>query len=276
MVVHLLVKTMANYTLTYSESVKGFPSFYSYVPDYMIGMNQYFYSFKGGNLWRHNTNETRNNYYGVQYNSKIKSVFNESPLQNKLFKTLNLESDGAWSATLTTDIQLTGYIESSWFEKKEQSWFAFVRNNGSTGADTTEAEWELRSLNGIGRSTSVSGVSGARNINFANTISIGSILSVGDLLYFSQPPYDTPQFAGKVTNIVQNIKGNTNYIEIDDTVAGAVTPIPIADAYYLFIKDPIAESHGVLGHYCEFELENTSTTATELFAVESDLMKSYP
>ena len=267
---------MANYTLTYSESVKGFPSFYSYVPDYMIGMNQYFYSFKGGNLWRHNTNETRNNYYGVQYNSKIKSVFNESPLQNKLFKTLNLESDGAWSATLTTDIQLTGYIESSWFEKKEQSWFAFVRNNGSTGADTTEAEWELRSLNGIGRSTSVSGVSGARNINFANTISIGSILSVGDLLYFSQPPYDTPQFAGKVTNIVQNIKGNTNYIEIDDTVTGAVTPIPIADAYYLFIKDPIAESHGVLGHYCEFELENTSTTATELFAVESDLMKSYP
>ena len=56
-----------NYTLTYSQSSKGFPSFYSFYPDWMIGMNNYFYSFKGGNLYRHNVNETRNNYYGVQY-----------------------------------------------------------------------------------------------------------------------------------------------------------------------------------------------------------------
>ena len=47
-------------------------------------------------------------------------------------------------------------------------------------------------------------------------------------------------------------------------------------AFILYIKNPIAESHGVLGHYCIFELENTSTTPTELFAVESDIMKSYP
>jgi len=32
----------------------------------------------------------------------------------------------------------------------------------------------------------------------------------------------------------------------------------------------------VLGHYCVFELENTSTTPTELFAVESEAIKSYP
>ena len=47
---------MAEYTLTYSESVQGFPSFYSYIPDMMIGMNNYFYSFKAGELYRHNTN----------------------------------------------------------------------------------------------------------------------------------------------------------------------------------------------------------------------------
>ena len=44
-----------NYTLTYSESVKGWPSFYSYYPDFILGMNQYLYTFKGGNLYRHNT-----------------------------------------------------------------------------------------------------------------------------------------------------------------------------------------------------------------------------
>ena len=52
-------------TLTYSPDVKGWPSFYSYIPEWMAGMNNYFYSFKGGNLYRHNTNEIRNQYYGV-------------------------------------------------------------------------------------------------------------------------------------------------------------------------------------------------------------------
>ena len=32
----------ANYTLSYDSGVKGFPSFYSYNPDWMIGMNNYF------------------------------------------------------------------------------------------------------------------------------------------------------------------------------------------------------------------------------------------
>ena len=49
-----------NYTLTYSETVKGWPSFYSYFPEMIKGMNQYLYTFKGGNLYRHNTGSIRN------------------------------------------------------------------------------------------------------------------------------------------------------------------------------------------------------------------------
>ena len=109
---------MANYTLTYDDGAQGWVSFYSYNPDWMIGMNNYFYTFKGGNIWRHNTNETRNNFYGVQYNSKIVSVINDKPLENKLFKTINIEGDDTWDATLQTDIQTTGFINKEWFEKK--------------------------------------------------------------------------------------------------------------------------------------------------------------
>ena len=68
-------------TLSYAEDVKGWPSFYSFFPDYMVGMNGFFYTFgptinsdgtvSGGCLYRHNVNETRNNYYGVQYNSRV-------------------------------------------------------------------------------------------------------------------------------------------------------------------------------------------------------------
>ena len=81
---------MPNYTLTYSPSAEGWVSFYSYNPDMMIGMNNYFYTFKGGNLYRHNTNEQRNTFYGAYTASTVTSVFNESPLVNKLFKTINI------------------------------------------------------------------------------------------------------------------------------------------------------------------------------------------
>ena len=37
-----------------------------------------------------------------------------------------------------------------------------------------------------------------------------------------------------------------------------------------------AETHGMLGHELTFTLTNYNTTATELFAIEADVMKSYP
>ena len=172
-----------NYTLTYSESSQGFPSFYSFYPDMMIGMNNYLYSFKGGNIWRHNTNELRNNFYGVQHPATITSIFNEQPLENKLFKIINLESDDPWDGTFTSDIQTTGTIDREWFEKKEGAWFAFMRNSGATPA--ASEEYVLRSLNGIAVSSSVnSAAPAAVEINFPLTTSIGSILSIGDTLYF--------------------------------------------------------------------------------------------
>ncbi len=276
-----------NYTLTYSETSQGFPSFYSYEPDWMVGMNQFFYTFNGGNLYRHNTNNNYNTYYGTTYPSTITSIFNEAPLETKIFKTLNLESDESWDAVLTSDIQTTGEISEQWFEKKEYAWFAFVRSNGPTGANTDESQFELRSLNGISRSTSVGGAAAAYEINFALTINIGSIVSVGDYLYYAVPPYQTPIFAGQIIGInVDKVNGINQLVvnSVQDQQGNpftppATNPIPIQDAYFLYIKNPIAESHGILGHYCEFTLTLDPTKAinpTELFAVESEVMKSFP
>jgi hypothetical protein len=49
-----------NETLSYSDGAKGWPSFYSFLPEFMMGMNSFFYTFKNGNIYRHNTNEKRN------------------------------------------------------------------------------------------------------------------------------------------------------------------------------------------------------------------------
>jgi len=261
------------YTLTYSEMVQGWVSFYSFIPDWMIGMNNYFYTFKGGNLYRHNTNVLRNNFYGVQYSSSIQSVFNDAVLDNKLFKTVAIQGDDVWEATLITDIQDSGSVQANWYEKKEQVYFAFVRNLGTSPANPSE--YALRSLGGIGRSSSVG--SGGTYIYFPNNISLGSIMSVGDYLYFAIPPnYNAPILAGQIVAISQNIITNgQNYIQINTAIPGT-SPILGQTPYFLYMKNSVAESHGVLGHYCVFTLENDNTDKVELFQFQSDIMKSYP
>lgn len=268
---------MVSETLTYSQGVEGWPSFYSFIPDWMIGMNNHFYSFKGGNLYKHNSNVLRNNFYGIQSHSSIQSVFNDMPLENKLFKTLNLEGDDSWSATIQTDIQDSGFIEKDWFQKKESSFYAFIRNSGTTPA--APAEYALRSANGIGRSSTIVGSGVSVVVNFAigqDPIAIGSILSVGDVLYYTLPPsYNTPLLFGKVTNIEIDYPQGKNRITVDTTITGASIP-SIQNAYVMYIKSSVAESHGVLGHYGVFNLVNNKTSKVELFAAESEVMKSYP
>ena len=52
-----------------------------------------------------------------------------------------------------------------WFEKKEASWYSFVRNTGTTPANP--AQYSLRSVNGIGTGASVSGPAAATVISFS-------------------------------------------------------------------------------------------------------------
>ena len=274
--VHQYLKDMSNVTVTFSETSKGWPSFYTYYPDYIQGMNQFLYTFKGGNLYQHNSdNVSRNNYYGVQGESKITSVFNESPLDNKKFKTLVLEGDDSWSAQLSTDLQTNGFINASYFEQKESDWFAFVRNNSTNPAG--ENQYAMRSLTGIGDSTTANNDATTATISF--NLNLGSIISVGDQLFFADntPPVTTltPQFCGQITSVTYNPALNISTVILDNQAQGAV-PIPSQNFYFLYIKDAVAESQGVLGHYCLFELTNDSTVATELFAVKSEAFKRYP
>ena len=250
---------MAEITVSYSPGVKGWPSFYSFIPEYTQGMNNYLYTFNNGQLYRHNTNPLRNNFYGVQYNTTIKSVFNKGPLENKLFKTLILESDAPWSATLATDLPQVGSIADTYFEKKEGNYFAFVRFL------ETDINLLMRYANGIANVTTVDATTpSATTLTFASSVNIGSIISIGDMVYYGS----TPSLGGVVTALTGQV------VTIDTTITGASAPSN--GDFILYVKNTVAESHGVMGHYCEYELTNTSTSKVELFSVGSESMKSFP
>jgi len=260
---------MPDYTLTYSPDVQGWPSFYSFHPDFMIGMNNYFYSFKGGNLYRHNTNDTRNQFYGTNYPSTVKSVFNGNPTENTLWKTIELESDNAWATQLQTNIQ-SGVIASTNYKKKEAVWFAFVRNTQAVNP----SQFVLRSVNGLGNCDTVdSGDLSAVVVSF--TFNLGTMISIGDYVWSGT----APTYVGQITAVDQT----NNTITVDTTVnypfGNQTGTAPVAGDFILYAKDITAESHGVLGAYCVFDLElevGEAQNANELFLVEADIMKSYP
>ncbi len=261
-------------TIGYSPDNSGWSSFYSFFADYMIGMNNNFYTFKHGNLYIHNSNSVRNNFYGVQYTSTIRTVFNDAPTEPKLFRTLGIVGDEGWAATVETDVQDNAYIEQDWFVKKEGNYFAYLRSTNTVPA--LSGEYPLRSVTGIGSSLTVStGTPSAKIIGFSidPLISIGNIISIGDYLYFTTA--GVPVYCGLITDVVQNYRANQNYIQVDTTVVGGHVP-PTNNEFFMFIKNQVAESLGILGNYAIVDLENDSTTKVEIFALNSEVQKSYP
>ena len=268
---------MPTQTVAYSETMKGFPSFYSFLPDYMIGMNQHFYTFKGGNIFKHNVNATRNQFYGGSSPSEIKTVFNDVPLENKLFKTIAIEGTEAWLISMESDYtDISAQILSSYFEKKEGSFFSFIRTATSMSV-TDEQTWELRTLSGIATSTTVTNYSvGADQFvqaDFGAAINLGSQMSIGDYLFYAQAPTYAPVLIGKITNVNVDLTVPTNNI----VAANGGSPVPSNTEYFLYMKDPSAEDFGVLGHYMVTDMSNdTYDKHVELFALRSEVMKSFP
>lgn len=258
---------MAN-TLSFSPAAEGWPSFYSFDPDFMLGMNNYFYTWNEGKLYRHNTNPGRGTFYGDQYPSEVTTVFNDAPLSNLLWKTIHLESTSAWETTMSTDIQ-SGYIEQSWYERKEAAWFGFVRNN--TVVDPSA--FALRSSVGVGTITAINPITLGYEITFP--FNLGTMMHQGDAL-FAFDGQSSVGLLGYVTEVTYNQE--TGETVVAYTISGIDPPPPPPSVGYFVVyrKNVVAESTGVLGHYNVITLSIQTSLPTELFAVEAEVMASFP
>ena len=252
-------------TLAYSDASKGWTSFFSYVPEKMIGMNSYFYTFKNGNLWRHNTNERRNNFYGVDNSSKVVGVFNIEPTSVKNFNTFSTDNDTPWDCTFYTDLS-KGTISKSQLVEKEGGYFAYIRG-ASNNNDS-----RLRSNHGIGVPVSVVSTNPAAVVvtfsgDIGSIISVGSNIHAGaiDIILNTVP---STRFIGVVT------ARTAKSITIDTTVLGG--SLPLVTDMVLYSKNLEAESYGLRGYYMQFELENNSTERIQLYNVQSSIFKSNP
>jgi len=168
---NLTLKGSSNYTVCYKENVKGWVSFKSYIPEQGVSVANNYYTFSkqfgtsNSKIWWHHTNETRNNFYGKQYDSDVTFVFNEEPGMIKTFKTLyyegtqakvdqntdnnegeyyNLTAQAGWHAEdITTDKQSGSLNE---FIEKEGKWFNFVKGDATTLSNLDTGEFNVQGL----------------------------------------------------------------------------------------------------------------------------------
>lgn len=243
---------MANETVTYSKSVEGWTSFWSYMPDWMIGMNNNFYTWKDGELYKHDSNQTRNNFYGVQYNSSVVSIFSQDVLSVKMYKTISIDSTHPWDTSITTDLS-TGEIAASAYKDKEGNLYAYIRRS-----DDGSFDLKAMSTQGVGNILSYS------SLTFNFRFDIGSSISQGDKLYIQ---YGT-----------QSVLQGTiaSHASKSITLSSLVSVILPAPGDYVFIvKNAQAESYGARGYYMEVALSNSVTEYCEIFGLSSSTFKSY-
>ena len=237
-------------TITFSEKSKGWTSEHSWIPDAMCRLNNRFYTIKDGQIYLHNDkdNTVRNNFYGVQYNSKVTTIINNEPSEDKIFKNLVLEGNKAWSADVKTNMSESVLLKSE-FKTKESRKFAYLRKNED------DLDLHGHSAQGIGVIESNSGV----NVTFG---SLTSTTSIGDDLY--QVNGSNNELIGTIVSI------NGNVATVDSVVT---TPV---NGYFAFSKKPSRIEGGEMrGYYMEVELENDDTDKTELFAIGTNAVKSY-
>jgi len=112
------------FTLAFNEKANAFSTFYSFLPEYYATNGLNILSFKSGNLYTHNTNNTYCNFYGQQFKSEIWAVLNIEPSKVKVFEAISQETNDAWEvhSIVSPNNQITNLIESDFVEKENNQY----------------------------------------------------------------------------------------------------------------------------------------------------------
>jgi hypothetical protein len=237
-------------TLSFSEKVKGWTSFHSFIPDWFTRLNNRLFTIKDGQLYLHNdeSNPIRNEFYGVSYPSKIVTEFNDSPSDDKIFKNIVEEGDRPWSVVLKTNLS-EGTIAASEFNQRESRWFAYTRKSEKTDDIRGHA------AQGIGALVSTAGLT----VTFGY---VNQLVSAGDVLF--QLNAGVEEEIGVINDIVGNVVSVL-----------AITTIPVPGYFCFAKKDQRIEGAEIRGYYMEVTLENAEPGDAELFAINTNAVKSH-
>ncbi len=175
-------------TVSFKEQVTGWPSRKSFIPEFALSLNNIYYSFKDGQMYKHN-NPIRNTFYSAQYRynsastsnfegSRLKLILNDSPNTIKSFKTISYEgtqsriisdskdTDGllynigpgktpGWYVDNVVSDKQSGFIPE--FIEKEGKWFNYIKGDATTLLNLDSKEFNVQ---GIGNFATIADTQG--------------------------------------------------------------------------------------------------------------------
>ena len=175
-------------TVSFSEDVRGWTSFKSFIPEQGISISSSYFTFNTGQIYEHNIktyvdindvthDHPRNEFYGVPYFSSITAVLNAEPSVIKSFNTLNYEGSQSnvirgelyvrsgdtystynnynllpkkgWSVEYIKTNKQEGNLKE--FIEKEGKWFNYIKGSSNTiSPDTGDLSFQgLGTINKI-------------------------------------------------------------------------------------------------------------------------------
>lgn len=248
-------------TITFDEVYNAWTSFHSYEPEWMERLGTNFYTFKNGELYIHDENETRTNFYGSSNGCSVTYSSNKNPSDVKAFKSISLESNSSnWYATVDSNLE-SGNIGTSSnlkFKDKEGFKYGYIRRYVSNKLDFNKL-----SIVGIGNLQSVPGTNQYEfTKNIPNQVSFNGADGIGgDELFFND---GTTKLVGVINSFQDNV-----------ITTVSTTNLPQANNFCFVVKNAESESFGVRGYSSTIKLINDSTSFVELFAANTEVFKSY-
>lgn len=244
-----------DYVIVYDESVKGFTSFFTFIPESMVSLNNNFYSIKEGQIYIHNSeNVNHNEFYGVQSPSKVSIIVNENPSDVKELHAISLEGSDSWNALITAYVSTVGddiqsSIKDVEFFKKEGMWYAYTRRNED------ETHLDSKSTYGIGEVVGV-GVDNIVVKGTSSSLTNNDKILKGDL------------------SIVGDVISNSSIDGFTTITLTSLGTITVGD-FVFGMKNARVEGGNLRGYSMRVDLDITKDNKIELFAVNSEVVKSF-
>ena len=242
-------------TLAYSTTKGFWLSFYSFNPELYTNLHNRFFSFENGQMYRHNVNDTNNNFYGTQYDSMVELVSRQNPSTVKVYNAIGLEGDSNWDGTISNSSQTTS-ITAEMFENREGMRYTVIPKDISDATSDSSGS----NIVVLGEVDQLSG--GALNqVRFKNRIS-NLPFGIGDEIRILSS--NSSSATGRVISKILDRKT----IQLDGSAAGTFGTTLIAVS-----NDEVNGDH-MRDYHAKVKLTNDSTSDVELYAVNMNYTPS--
>ena len=122
-------------TIAFNEKRSRWTTFYSYIPEMMVGAGTDILTFNNGALYRHNENPIHNNFYGEQFSSEVHVVSNIEPDSRKIYLSIVEKSNEIWPMFegINQLGQKTNLVKEDFEDIEGDKVAAFLKDENSNG-----------------------------------------------------------------------------------------------------------------------------------------------